>query len=730
MTAETIIRPQQTGDPVVQRPRPPLRSVAPDGPDAGGSAEAPIAWRRRITIKQRLVALIVLGAVVLAAMTVIGVLQVAQPLAANDANRTSAQGLAALNRAYALWIATDDMVQGALNSPVIESENPGITQMSIDYFESDYEAAMKEIDTAIKGAGDPAMATALENLKSKLVAYREIQQNAIDAMQAGDRRLASHWGITKAWPPYLEIDKVFQAQQQAAEKLGNQRADAIHHDLSRLRIALALVAVLGIVLFVGLGFLISRSISRPLQKVVDALRNIAGGARDTTAKVDHDNQDEIGEIAGAVDVVVASLISGEQAAREAVAAREAAMAAERAAEETARQAEAAEAERRAELERQQREQAAAQAEQEAARRRAEEAAEAERQRKALAEEAERERMALAAETERQRIAAQQTAEVTAAVQALEAYIGRVAAGDFTARLDLAIDREAPHLASVVQTSTSVQRLTETLRDSFVQLGEVAASVAAAATELTASSAAMDSTAESTSDLAGHVSHASEQVSANIATVAAAAEQMSASIREIAANATSASSIAMTAVASASSAQGTVHELGESSAEIGEVVKVITSIAQQTNLLALNATIEAARAGEAGRGFAIVANEVKELAGETARATEEIGRRIEAIQGSSQQAAEAILGISEVIGTINDITGTIAGAVEEQTATTNEIARSVTEAATGAEGITGDIGRVAHAAVETKQGAEDTTRSASSLSAMATQLDTLLGRFTY
>jgi len=179
---------------------------------------------------------------------------------------------------------------------------------------------------------------------------------------------------------------------------------------------------------------------------------------------------------------------------------------------------------------------------------------------------------------------------------------------------------------------------------------------------------------------------------------------------------------------ASNTNQTITKLGDSSMEIGEVIKVITSIAQQTNLLALNATIEAARAGEAGKGFAVVANEVKELAKETAKATEDISRKIEAIQGDTKAAVEAIGEISTVISQINDISNTIASAVEEQTATTNEMGRNITEAAKGATEIARNISGVADAAKSTSTGASHTNEAASELARLAAQMQALMQQF--
>jgi methyl-accepting chemotaxis protein len=301
-------------------------------------------------------------------------------------------------------------------------------------------------------------------------------------------------------------------------------------------------------------------------------------------------------------------------------------------------------------------------------------------------------------------------------------LDRVADGDLTQRLEVTSQDE------VGQAGLAVNRMLDRTSAAMRAIGSNASTLATSSESLSDVSQAMGASAEETSAQSGAASAAAEQVSANVQTVATAAEEMSSSIREIAGSANEAARVATTAVNVAESTNATVAKLGDSSAEIGEVIKVITSIAEQTNLLALNATIEAARAGEAGKGFAVVANEVKELAKQTAEATEEIAGKVTAIQSDAANAVSAIGEITTVISQINDIQTTIASAVEEQTATTNEIGRSVGEAARGASEIAGNVSGVAQAAQETAEGASDTLRAASELARMADELTRLVGQF--
>jgi len=294
--------------------------------------------------------------------------------------------------------------------------------------------------------------------------------------------------------------------------------------------------------------------------------------------------------------------------------------------------------------------------------------------------------------------------------------------------DLTHDITVSGQDAVGQMGEGLSRFFKDLRQSIGSIGGSAVNLSAASEQLTTVSQQMGANAEETSAQTKVVSSATLQVSQNLQTVATGAEEMGASIKEIAKNATEAAKVATAAVKVAETANVTVSKLGDSSTEIGQVIKVITSIAQQTNLLALNATIEAARAGEAGKGFAVVANEVKELAKETAKATEDISRKIEAIQTDTKAAVGAIGTISEVINQINAISNTIATAVEEQNATTNEMARNISEAARGSGEITSNISGVAEAAQSTSRGAADTQKAAAELSKMSGQLRSLVQQF--
>ncbi|GAB95779.1 methyl-accepting chemotaxis protein [Kineosphaera limosa] len=256
----------------------------------------------------------------------------------------------------------------------------------------------------------------------------------------------------------------------------------------------------------------------------------------------------------------------------------------------------------------------------------------------------------------------------------------------------------------------------------------AAALSSASSQLTATASRLDEVSTRTRAEAQSASHAAGDVSNSVSTVASGTEEMSASIQEIATAATRATGVAQEAVHSAELTAETVRKLSESSIRIGEVMKAITSIAEQTNLLALNATIEAARAGEAGKGFAVVANEVKELAQQSAAATEDISTRVQGIQDDAAATSAALANITEVIARINETQSTIASAVEEQTATTNEMSRSVHDAASGSSGIASNIDKVAGNAGETSDGAAQTLTAAQDLSRLSQELHDIVGQY--
>ena len=275
---------------------------------------------------------------------------------------------------------------------------------------------------------------------------------------------------------------------------------------------------------------------------------------------------------------------------------------------------------------------------------------------------------------------------------------RLSEGDFTEMLDLEQGDEIGTL------SKALNSMVTNLRRMIGQIAQGVETLSASSTELSAISRQMSANASQTYDLSGNVAAASEEMSANMASVAvateqastnvnmvaAASEEMTATINEISRNAEKARKITNRAVSDAQNASQTVDELGKAAREIGKVTEVIADISDQTNLLALNATIEAARAGDAGRGFAVVASEIKELAKQTAHATDEIKNRIDGIQKSTSGTVAQIQQITKVIHDIDEIVSSIATAVEEQSITTNDIAGNVTQAARGIYEVTQNV----------------------------------------
>jgi methyl-accepting chemotaxis protein len=299
----------------------------------------------------------------------------------------------------------------------------------------------------------------------------------------------------------------------------------------------------------------------------------------------------------------------------------------------------------------------------------------------------------------------------------------LAEGDLTRQVPVDTCDEVGQMGSALNNALA------RVREAIHALRSDADGVASASSELSAVSGEMRATVQSTAEQAEHASTIANDVSKHVVAVAAGAEQMSASIGEISSGASQAAAVAVGAVDTAGTTQRTIGRLGTSSAEIGEVVKVITAIAAQTNLLALNATIEAARAGETGKGFAVVAGEVKELAQETSRATDDIAARVTAIQNDAQAAVQAIDQIGSIIARINDFQATIASSVEEQSATTREMSHRISQVATGTNSIAAGISHVTDEAQQTTIGAVSTAQAADELARTAERLRGIVARFT-
>jgi len=260
------------------------------------------------------------------------------------------------------------------------------------------------------------------------------------------------------------------------------------------------------------------------------------------------------------------------------------------------------------------------------------------------------------------------------------------------------EMEAERSATAARHAAERQQAMHTLADAFEQeVGTVAERLAVGATDVRRGAETVSGTVERLRHQALSVSAAAEQASTNVQTVAGATEELSASIGEVNSQVVTSTTIARRATEIATGAQTTVQQLSQGAQKIGAVISVINDVAARTNLLALNATIEAARAGDAGKGFAVVATEVKQLAGQTARATEEIRQQIEGMQRSTRETVDAIAAIGAVIRQMNEIATIIASAIEQQRAATAEIARNVHEAARGTQDVTSNIAEVSNAA---------------------------------
>jgi methyl-accepting chemotaxis protein len=307
---------------------------------------------------------------------------------------------------------------------------------------------------------------------------------------------------------------------------------------------------------------------------------------------------------------------------------------------------------------------------------------------------------------------------------VQAVCEALAAGDLTATLEVTSRDEVGKMSEALNTAS------RNIRDVVASIDTSAETLSGAAAGMASISSQIARSAEDVTRRTVNVATVAAQVSQSVDIARTGGEEMTSSIQEIATSASAAAAVAGQAVDAADRTNETVAKLGESSRQIGDVVKVITSIAEQTNLLALNATIEAARAGEAGKGFAVVASEVKDLAQETARATDDISQRVDTIQRDAAAAVAAISEISSVIGRISEHQQIIAGTVEEQHATTGAISRSVAEAATGTADIASSMTSVADAAGLTSDGVLEAERAAVHLSQLSVELNELVDRFRY
>jgi len=563
-----------------------------------------------------------------------------------------------------------------------------------------------KLDKILKGLkkSEPKL---VAKIQPKVENFTEKLMSSVDAYIDENRVLGNSMvsdGRSEAVSIDEELNKLLLKSKTSVHAAGKRVVEA-NAAIRNVSLILIVVAIVSGAIF---SIMFSRNIARRLQRLMVSMKTIAEGDLKQENLV-IESTDEIGQLGMAYNDMTDSMQQIARQAEDIAAGKldgnydlkgDLAVAFEKMTEELEEKKKSDEREREQAIERQEKERQEAQD---------------------LQERQEREQREIQKRQEQERKVAQ---ELQHNVDSMLEVVTAAAGGDLTQEITVNGDD------AIGQMGSGLKAFFDNLRKNIKQMATTAQTLASSSEEMTSVSQEMAGTAEETSAQANVVSAASHEVSKNVQTVATGTEEMESSIKEIAQNANEAARVAASAVQVADSANTTISKLGESSAEVGQVVKVITSIAEQTNLLALNATIEAARAGEAGKGFAVVANEVKELATQTARATDEISSKIQAIQNDTGSAVDAIGEISMIINQINDISNTIASAVEEQTATTAEIGRNVGEAAQGTTEITENINGVAQAAKDTSQGIGQTQTAGNELAKMAADLQTLVGQFKY
>ncbi len=447
-------------------------------------------------------------------------------------------------------------------------------------------------------------------------------------------------------------------------------------DISMARVVNQIAVAAGLLLFLIFMLVIvtRRMLSKPLTDITSATATIAAGNYEQAVPY-CDRNDEIGAISRAVDILRTTGLEAEALRRQTEAARAAA-------DEQREAAEASERARREESDRQIKDELA----------------------KAEAD-------------------AERSAELNRRIEQLRLAVNAASAGDFT--YQITNDDNDDDLANVANALT---KLFSELNTSIVEIGDTARELNGAAHDLTSLSSTITNSAKHNAEQASLATDTSRQVRLSVDTAETSTNQMNASIKDILTNTKEVATVVASAVELAQSTGVNVRQLAESSQGIGNVIKVITSIAEQTNLLALNATIEAARAGDAGKGFAVVANEVKDLAKETARATEEIEQRIDCIQADTETAVKSISNINEIVQHISEIQATVASAVDEQASTTSEINLNIVEVSQGNSKIGDLITEVSARSNDSLASAGNITQAAAQMDGLAVKLNTLMNRF--